>query len=764
MAGSERHGGGELTTFVGRRDELSALRDRMAASRLVTLVGPGGVGKTRLALRAASDAKRAFADGVAFVDLASLSDASRLASQILLALGVRDGSAQETTERLLGHLADRQQLLLLDNCEHLLEPAAELAVTILEAAPGVRIIATSRAALDVVGEHLLVVPPLAVPDPEHVPSAAVLARYDSVALLVDRARAVVPDFAVTAENRVEVAQLCAALDGIPLAIELAAGRLRSLSLTQVVERLNDRFRLLAGGNRTAAPRQQTLRALIDWSHDLCEEREQRLWSRLSVFPGTFDLAAAEAVAGGDGLDRAEVMDVLDHLVSKSIVNVERDTGHVRFRMLSTVREYAAERTTHEERERLLLRHRDVYLGRARAVASTWCGPDQAQQLRELRADYPNFLAALGWSADHPGEARAGANLVAALRYLWIAGGLLSTGRRWLDQMLDAATEPSIERGHALWVAAWVCLMQGDTTAAAGRLTDCATLAERLDDPVLSAQARGWNALIALFDGDPLTAARDYGDAIGQLDRVGDLSGSMTLSFQRVVALAYAGDDAEGTAECDRLLARAEAAEERWHRAYGLWARGVLAWCRGDTVAAADAATAGLEVERDFADAMASALMIELLAWSAGAGGRHARAAELLGAAAAIWRETGTSIDAFGQHMAADSHRCLEAARHALGHTAVEKTMAGVTATRVEDAVAYALGGTPGDRVEDSPLTRREGQIADLIAQGLRNRDIAEALVISPRTVETHVERILGKLGFSSRAQVAVWASSRSVQL
>jgi predicted ATPase len=448
-----------LTSFVGRRRELAEARRRMAESRLVTVTGPGGVGKTRLALELAERVGKAFRDGVWVVELATVEEGAAIASAVAAALAVADQSARPAGDKLLDHLHDRQLLLVLDNCEHLLAPVARLVADLLAAAPGLRVLATSREPLGLVGEQVYTLPPLTTPDPARKHPPAGIVQFEAVQLLIDRARANVPDFAVTAENVEAVVQLCTRLDGIPLAIELAATRLRTLSVSQVRDRLDRRFQLLTGGDRAALPRQQTLRALIDWSYELCSEPERLLWSRLAAFPGGFDLDAAEAVCGFGDLDREDVVDVLDRLVAKSLVVTERSGETVRYGQLMTIRQYAAERLAGTgELPQLKRRQRDHYRGRAVAMVELWCGPGQADALRAMHRDHANLISVLEWSASTRGEERAGAELAALLRYHWIAGGHLADGRHWLQQLLARLGTPSPERGTALWVAAWVALI------------------------------------------------------------------------------------------------------------------------------------------------------------------------------------------------------------------------------------------------------------------------------------------------------------------
>ncbi|MGW0586143.1 ATP-binding protein, partial [Streptomyces sp. NPDC002920] len=328
-------------------------------------------------------------------------------------------------------------------------PYAELASTLLSAAADLHILATSRQTLGIAGEHVFTVPPLSVPD-------------EAVELLRDRVTAVRPEFRITDVNWAGVSRLCAALDGLPLAIELAASRLRTLTVEQTLGRLEDRFALLTGGSRTARPRQRTLRALIDWSYELCTPAERLLWNRLSVFAGGFGLDAAEDVCAGEGIDRKEVLDLLDRLVAQSVVLTTEHEGLPRYRLLETIREYGRARLAESgEEQRLLLRHRDFFLALAEGICDGWYGAGQEEALARLRADHPNLLAAL----DCDGDPQVTLALAAALRFHWCVGGFLGEGRRRLGRALAAAPEPTPARARALWVAAWVALLQGDPAAA-----------------------------------------------------------------------------------------------------------------------------------------------------------------------------------------------------------------------------------------------------------------------------------------------------------
>lgn len=732
----------------------------MGEARLVTLVGPGGVGKTRLAVESASEARRAFGDGVCLVDLASVNDPSRIAEAVAAALNIRDQSSRDVESKVGAHLEGRHLLAIFDNCEHLLPGCAMLIADFLRRAPNLHVLATSREELGVSGEHLYRVAPLSVPDPAFPPTLQTLTQYESVHLLIDRATAVRGDFRVSSENLESVVQLVTALDGVPFAIELAAVRMRSLSVGQVVERLDDRFSLLTGGSRDVHSRQRTLRGLIDWSFDLCTGPEQRLWTRLSVFPGTFDLTAAESV-GSDDLQPAEsVIDLLDHLVAKSIVTVDGNSHQVRYRLPVSIREYGLQLLDDGDEEEARRRHRNHYLSAASQMVERWCGAGQARRLEQMRADHPNLVAALAWSIETPGETLAAAEFVALLRFHWIVGGFLSEGRRWLDEILERATEPTAERGAALWVAAWIYLVQGDLASGQERLRECGVIADELSDGALVSHVSHWSGVSHLFAGDLTMAIACLEQAVRGHRAADDTNSQLVATFQLLVALGYAGDLDRAGDMCAASLAICEELDEHWNRAYLLWTRGLIAWHAGDLDAAEDVTRRALEEQRPFRDGINAALTIELLGWVAAAKSEFASAASRTVAADAVWGAIGTTMNAFGPHMTADAGRAREAVLSGLGRRQFKAACSGTSALGVEAAIDVALGAASvadsSSEAADSPLTPRERDVAELIATGLTNRAIAETLILSPRTIDGHVERILNKLGFTSRVQVATW--------
>ncbi|SHH31492.1 ATP-binding protein [Streptomyces sp. 3214.6] len=734
-----------FTSFVGRQAEAAEIRSLLQTARLLTLTGAGGVGKTRLALEAAIVPAKAFPHGVWLVDLAPVREPTAVAGVAAAALGVPDLGARPAVEQLAGYLAERRALIVLDNCEHLADACAELAKALLSEAPELHILATSRHTLGITGEHVFTVPPLT---PE-----------DAADLLQDRAAAVRPGFQISEANRAAVARLCAYLDGLPLAIELASSRLRTLAVEQVADRLEDRFRLLAGGGRTRPPHQRTLRGTIDWSYELCAPTERLLWNRLSVFTGGFDLDAAEDVCAGDGIAEHEVLDLLDRLVGQSVVLTTETEGLPRYRLLEAIRRYGREQLAAcGEEEKLLLRHRDFFLALAQRINEGWYGPGQAEALARLRVEYTNLLAALDCGAG-PQFRFA---LAAALAFHWCAGGFLSEGRRQFDRVLAVASDPTPQRARALLAAVWVAQTQGDLAAANHWLDEAEALGEQLGDPAVRAQVVGFRGVSAHYRGQPEEGIARYEEAWAAQTALGDEREATSWLLALACVQAYAGDPR--AAETGRqVIAAFEASGERWGRAQVLMALGYSAWARGDREAAKALARSALESMRGFNDYAMVAKMLELLAWATAPGGDPARAARLLGAASALWRDAGTSISAFGPQMAEHHARCEKAVVNAVGLAAYVQAFAeGGRHNKPGRAIEYVLDPaheSATSAAATGPLTRRECEVAERVAKGLSNRQIASTLGLSPRTADWHVKNILDKLGFGSRAQIASWWSA-----
>ncbi|MEU6225530.1 LuxR C-terminal-related transcriptional regulator [Streptomyces sp. NPDC047042] len=729
-----------FTTFVGRRDDIAEVCRVLGAGRLLTLTGTGGVGKTRLALEVAAVARKAFPDGTWLVDLAPVQDHAAVATTVATAVGIVDLGDRPALDSLAERLAERRALIVLDNCEHLVDACAEVVGALLSACSGLRVLATSRQTLGIAGEHVFTVRPLRVPD-------------EAVELLRDRACAVRPEFRITDANSATVTRLCAELDGLPLAIELTASRLRTLTVEQAAVRLEDRFALLTGGSRTARPRQRTLRAAMDWSYELCSPADRLLWNRLSVFAGGFGLDAAEDVCAGEGLPTREVLDVLDRLVAQSVVLPTEHEGLPRYRLLTTIREYGRERLAQSgEEERLMLRHRDFHLALAERIADRWYGPGQEEALTRLRAEHANLLAALALDDD----SQATLALAAALRFHWCAGGHLAEGRRQLGRALAAAPEPTPARARALCAASWVALLQSDRAAADRWLAEAGELAEQQDDLALRAQVMGLRGVRAAFQGRLAEALPLFECAVAAHTKA---TGEVPALFELFQLGAVQMDlgDPQGQETGRRAVASAEAHGERWARAHAMWTLSCHAWRQGEREEALGLIQAALEIERGFNEPLSAALMLETLAWIVASYGEYERAGRILGSARRLWREVGAAISAFGPPLDDDHARCEQSVVRALGQEGYERALAvGGGHDNPGQAIDCALAGDVDPAPAPGPLTRREREVAALVARGMSNRQIAARLVLSVRTVDFHVQNIRAKLGVGTRAQVAGW--------
>lgn len=752
-----------VTSFVGRRQELGQVRQYLSASRLVTLTGAGGVGKTRLAIEAAAQSRRAFADGVWLVDLAPLTDGALVTQAVMAELGIGQHTTRPVIDQVLEFLGDRQMLIVLDNCEHVLDACAEAVDQLLRRCPGLRILATSRQTLRISGECVYTVPSLSVPDPAESVSVKALGRYEAVGLLVERAVAVQPGFTVNESNRNAVIQLCAGLDGIPLAIELAVTRLRALSIEQVVDRLADRFDLLTGGSRAALARQRTLRALIDWSYDLCSADEQRLWARISVFTGEFDLESAEEVCAGDGVRQEQILDLVESLVAQSIVTRIDTRRQTRFRMLETIRQYGLDRLVDfGEQDRLRDRHLHFFLRLAQRMAENWCGPEQEEALTRLRADHGNLRSAVEWSLADPAGTQQALELCGALCWHWCAGGFLSEGRILLDQGLALPGEPTPARARALWVAGWIALLQGDPVAVENRLDECRRLAEQVGDRAVSGLALSLAGSAAAFRGHRTEAANALEQAIEILTEEGDNGAVLLAMFQLAAELLYLGDHDGATATAQKAINISEQCGEHWARSYAQWILAQCIWIRGDPDEASRLTRVALELQRGFRDPVGAAMMIDQLAWIAASKREFTRAACLLGAATSVWRSIATDISAFGPGMTGHRADCERETKRALREPAFQAAVEQGMQRTVQEAIDYATQRqetVPGPQ-QQLVLTRREREVAELVGQGLSNRQTADRLVVSPRTVDGHVENILAKLSFTSRSQIAAWVADQ----
>src|SRR5271163_1514012 len=538
----------ELTSFVGRGRELADAKRAFSKSRLVTLTGVGGVGKTRVAARLARDRRRAYPHGVWLVELGELADPALLAQTVLTGLGVRGQPSGDALGVLIDSLSSRQLLLVFDNCEHLLDEVAALSAALLRSCPGVRVLATSREPLRVVGEAVLPVPPMAAPEHDRSGGVAGLSRYDAVALFTERAAAAVRDFVLTEENYRAVAALCYRLDGLPLAIELAAGRLRSLSPAQILARLDDRYALLTGGERGRPGRQQTLRACIEWSYQLCTPAEQRLWARLCVFAGGFELDAVEAVCSGD-FAGAEMVDLVSGLVDKSIVVRQERGTVVRYRLLESIREYGLERLSEAgEGPALRLAHWQWYAALLRTAKAEWISARQAYWLARLTAESANIRSGLDFCLNEHGDADAVMEILVGLPLgVWWAHGKLGEGRHWLDEALARSSDVTVLRVRALLRNAILAMVGGEVAAGGQLLDEARGLIPQVGDPMVLGQLHHVAAYGARIAGDLPRAISELEQALAISNGRTDLDCYLDIFNSLALVASMAGQHERSTA-------------------------------------------------------------------------------------------------------------------------------------------------------------------------------------------------------------------------
>jgi predicted ATPase/class 3 adenylate cyclase/DNA-binding CsgD family transcriptional regulator len=564
----------QLTSFVGRGAQLTQLRELLGQNRVVTLTGAGGVGKTRLAIQVAARPAPEFGDGVWYLDLAPITDPELVAVTVARALGLPDQPGRSTMDTLTRFIANKQMLVVLDNCEHLLDACAELVVAVLSAAPGLTVLATSREAIGVAGEVSWRVPSLSL-------------RDEAVELFADRARLAQTGFTLADDNAAAVTEICARLDGMPLAIELAAARVRALSPGEILEGLHDRFRLLTGGARTVVRRQQTLRASVDWSHALLTQPERVLFRRLAVFVGGFDLDAAQAVAGGGDVQRFQVLDQLTLLVDKSLVVADDTRGRTRYRLLETVRQYALEKLGESgEADAVRARHRDHYTAMA-ALLDAPAGSDYERRLERGDTEIDNLRAAFGWSCENSDTELALA-LASSLQPLWISRGRFREGRAWFDTALadDNAQHPKVTpavRARALADRAMLGGWLGATDST-DQAQQALMIAREVDDPALLVRALAACGYIAAFT-NPEASGPYFAEAISLARAIGDRwSLSQILSGQAFAAV-FAGDPIAARTPAEEGADLAATIGDRFNSGQCRWCLGWVQMMQGDLAAA-----------------------------------------------------------------------------------------------------------------------------------------------------------------------------------
>jgi len=738
---------------------LAEVKAAFANTRLVTLVGPGGVGKTRLALRAAADLRRTVRDGVWFVDLAGLEDPHLVAKTVITSLGLADKSGQWPTSLLVAHLASREALVILDNCEHLLDSIAVLADVVLKEAPGVRLLGTSRQPLGISGERLLQVPPLTLE------GEAGTAHSEAAALFVARAADAGIELDDSDATRQLVLDLCRRLDGMPLALELAAVRLRTIGLEELIERLGDRFALLTGGSRAALPRQQTLMAAIDWSHDLLSNPEAALLRRLAVFHSDFGLDAAEAVATGTGIEPAAVLEVLSSLIEKSFIARLGSAATARYRLHETMREYGLLKLRKADEEAMAIKaFVGFYSDLCKLAEGAVQSPHLVEWLKRLDGEADNLRAALKDCLNGPDHA-VGMSMVGSLLWYWTARAT-SEGAYWLDAFLERRDDVDVAAlARALYARGFVAMAQGDAAAGQPLVIEAEVMARAMGDVSLEVRILAVSAAFHAMSGDVegaeagLLAAKAL--TPGTDDAGADATLALTDGFLALLAKDLERSGRVYSEWAPRLRHRGDVQT----LGYLLATYGFSLLQKAQPDKARPVLTEALEIERHLDNRDNVLYMLDGLASHAAMVGELRRAARLLGAAQSLQDETATRLM---PHVEVLIKQARETISNSLGTpTLVSEMQAGKHMTR-DDAIAFALdekkAARPGAHPAKPgamPLTKREFEVARLIAEGLSNKKIASRLFLSERTVETHVSNILNHLGINSRVEIAGWVAQEA---
>jgi predicted ATPase/class 3 adenylate cyclase/DNA-binding CsgD family transcriptional regulator len=800
------------TSFVGRAAELAELRSLVAGgSRLVTIAGPGGIGKSRLALQVAADALDGTGDGVWLVELAPVADPELVARTVAAVLEVREELGRPMLDTLAEAVADRYLLVVLDNAEHVLGAVAKLADALMRSCPRASLLITSREPLGISGEHVFRVPPLPVP-PADLAVPSQLAAFESVQLFAEHAAMRRQGFVLDADNAAAVAAVCVRLDGIPLALELAAARLGSLSVSEISSRLDQRLRLLTGGSRTALPRHQTLRALIDWSYDLLNPEEQIVLDRLSVFAGGWTLEAAEAVTAAGNSAEWQVLDHLSALVDKSLVQADETHGSTRYRLLETVRHYAAEHLAlrpDAELDRTRAAHRDHYLALVETAATHLRGPDEAAWLDRLKAEFDNIRAALAFSVADPGSTEPGLRLAAGLRWFCQMRSHGGEVLEALNVLLERPGAPVSSRAGALAASCHLLNQFGDHSTMASRAEEAIKIARGIPDPAVTADALSMLCWFRLQRGD-LLALANIDEAVGLARATGDPRLLAEVLGRRAVCKVEAGDLHAGLADLEETLTLSRATADNHRLASTLANLGVNKFAAGEFPAArtylqeactlADShgyqnLSAGLRENLGFVELMDAnprsarrLFMASLdtarltgnrpyalgailgLALAAGADGDPAVAVTLHGIVDQLQEQAGRPFEAIEAGLRDRDHAQLRAR---LGDAAFEAAYARGRTLSQADAIALAAAAAEPDPVADptrtvtpgqpsadglpDPLSGREREIVALLAGGATDAQIAARLFLSVNTVRSHLERIRDKTGARRRAELVRYA-------
>jgi predicted ATPase/DNA-binding CsgD family transcriptional regulator len=750
----------EATSFIGRHRELAELRNKLAGARVVSLVGPGGVGKTRLAIRGATDLSRGFPAGAWWVELAEVQDPALVSNAVMAALDLRDQAATEPLAVLLAYLQDKRILLVLDNCEHLLGAVAQLVTQLIKAAPDVRVIATSREPLSVPGEHVIPIPPLELPSAEAVEPLARVRQNEAVMLFTERAAAASGKFELTASNQAAVVDLCRRLDGLPLAIELAAVRTRVLTAQQILDRLTDRFGLLTGGSRAALPRHQTLRTTIDWSHDLLEPGERALLRRLCVFAGRFTIEDVAFVRTADDVPAANALDLLSSLVDKSLVMKEDANGLACYRLHETMREYARLKLRQAAEEDAIEERCAEYYWSKCLQSAPGARYRLVEWLEWMELEIDNVRSVLRRCLGNEDFERA-TDLATSMGWYWITRAT-TEGVRWLEQVLTSRRGSPRTLAWAYFMRGFLAVLQGDPAAARLALEQAVAVAREARQLGALSHALSMASIAENMAGDRAAARRFLDEAKVVTADVEDLDARVGLLQARALEGVFAGDLEAVSSASSEGARLSRAAGDLYSLEMMLMNLGFAALFAGDLDQSKPLFAEALQIANRIDDRVAQYALLDAFGCQAARSGQARLAAQLLGASEAVRAGAGASVIGYLTPLLAQAE---ESASAALGASKFEAEFQ--AGKRLSRGVAIGLAlGEPARVVpavsngaRAGPLGKREADVARLVADGLSNKQIGARLFISERTVDSHVRNILNKLGFNSRAQIAAWMVS-----
>ncbi len=739
----------EYSSFVDRRRQLAAARELLGTTRLLTVAGPGGVGKTRFAIKLAETVRSHFPGGEWYIDLTRVSASGSLIDEVSGVLGVPTALGGGA-ERIAGYFGSKRGILVLDNCEHIVDQCGALVRALLADCPELKVLATSREAMRISAERLFLLEPFETEGAGSDDSAA-------AALFLERCAAVLPE--PSAADRKVIAEICVRLDGLPLAIELAATRMRALAANQLLDMLTEPLPLLTGGPRDAPDRQRTMSAAIEWSYGLCTPEEQLVWGRMSVFVGGWELEALEWMYPGGAVS---ALDIVQSLLDKSIV-VRRQTGNlVYYDMLDTIRAFGSQVMSETQSREARALHRDWYLDRIDALSADWYGPRQAYWLSYLRRELPNIRAAIEFSIAERDPTSAGRLVTTAVRPLWMANGLATELYRWLGLVVETGTPPTLGACLALTFRASSMYYFGDKDEAQRLYARARVIAEQVGDSAVYAVEEMRTLTLhpselEVAETEKLLAT--YGTAYQVRTRT-NTENRLAGAYER------AGDTDSASALRERLIRQGIAAGDSYETMQLLFEAAIAAIWRGAAEQATTLARQALSLAQNLDSPPAIARCQEVLARAAAEARDYVRAATLLGVSFPEGDPAGATVtsDPRWGPIRAETEA---AAIKALGRRAYDAALVAGQSMTADQGAAYALGtqlpshATKSHPAPSQPLSPRESQVAALVGQGLTDREIAERLVISRRTAEGHVASGLMKLGFTSRSQLAAWTSRQS---